>query len=231
MTTCIRCIARVLPAVYVAVSTLLAPSAQAAVVSTAGSVQQLASPPSTVMPNAFQDDNTIWIFKEKTAYTLSAPLTININAPGFYNTYPASLTSTLPAGLTVDVYFMHFDPRSSVRHSGSVTFDVPILGVIVRDAQLFASNYLGVPTTTYPNSGTNRALENIQDRITLSPDMKTITVDWLASSPGDRIRIITASPSTSAIPEPTSLALFGAGLMATGVGLRRTRRGQRILSA
>lgn len=209
---------------WAAMFVLNALAANAAVVSTTGDVQQLLVPPATVMPNAFENDNTIWIFTEKLSYTLTAPLVVNISAPGFYDTYPASPSYTLPAGLTVDVYFMHFDPRNVRRRSGSVTFDKPILGVIVRDTQLFASNYLGLPGTMYPNSGTNRGLEDTQDSITLSADMKTIEVDWRASSPGDRIRIITAGIPTTAIPEPTTLALFAAGLAATGAGFRRLKR-------
>lgn len=108
---------------------------------------------------------------------LPSPLTVNITALGSYNSYPSSLVSTLPAGMRVDVYFMHFDPRHSRRKQGYVEFNTPILGVIVRKDQLFASNFLGVPGTQYPTSGDLIALENGQDKINLSSDMKTLSVD------------------------------------------------------
>ncbi len=199
---------------------LLSPAAMAAVVSTSGAVVQI-SPPPSVMPNVNEDNNHIWLFTEKVGYTLTSPLKVNVTAPGFYNNY-TGLLSTLPAGLKVDVYYMRFDPRPSTRKSGSVTFDVPILGIIVHRSELHHSNHLGVPGTAYPGLAHSSliGLENGADRITLSPDMKTLTVDWRASSPGDRIRIIT----TTAIPEPTSLFLFAAGLAGAGFGARRRSR-------
>ena len=173
------------------------------------------------MPNVNQDNNHIWLFTEKVGYTLTSPLKVNVTAPGFYNNY-TGLLSTLPAGLKVDVYYMRFDPQPVTTKSGSVTFDVPILGIIVHRSELDASNYLGVPGTAYPGLAHSPliGLENGADKLTLSPDMKTLTVDWRASSPGDRIRIITAT----AIPEPTSLLLFAAGLAGAGLGVRRRSR-------
>lgn len=203
-------------AAVIACTTLFLPGVTGAVIQTTGAVQ-LTAPLSDVRPDQTENNQTIWLFPEKTGYVLTTPVTVNITAPGSYSSYPPSPVTTLPAGTKVDVYFMHFDPGPLVRLQGSVTFDSPILGVIVRDTQLLASNFLGAPTTTYPNSGTKLGLENGDDKVHLSGDMKTLSVDWLANFPGDRIRIITAS----AIPEPTSLLLFAVGIAGAGALLRR----------
>jgi hypothetical protein len=203
-----------------ALAVALSPMALGAVVNTTGAVVQIAPPPS-VMPNVNEDNDHIWLFTEKVGYTLTSPLAVNVTAPGFYNNY-TGLLSTLPAGLRVDVYYMRFDPGPTTTKNGSVTFDTPILGIIVHRSELHNSNYLGVSGTAYPGITHSSliGLENSQDKITLSPDLKTLTVDWRASSPGDRIRIITLS----AIPEPTSLLLFAAGLAGAGLGVHRRRR-------
>lgn len=202
--------------VLVSIATVLLPLSTAigAVITTGGAVQ-VTAPLSDVRPNQTQNDDIIWLFTEQTNYVLPSPLTVNITAPGSYSSYPSSLVSTLPAGMRVDVYFMHFDPVHSRRRQGYVKFNTPILGVIVRNAQLLSSNFLGVPGTQYPTSGSLLALENGDDKINL-PDMTELHVDWLASSPGDRIRIITA-----AIPEPSTMLLFALGLAGASMRLRK----------
>jgi len=177
---------------------------------------QVTAPLSDVRPNQTQNDDIIWLFTEQTNYVLPSPLTVNITAPGSYSSYPSSLVSILPAGMRVDVYFMHFDPVHSRRRQGYVRFNTPILGVIVRKDQLFASNFLGVPGTLYPTSGDLIALENGQDKVNLSSDMKELSVNWFANTPGDRIRIITA-----AIPEPSTMLLFALGLAGASMRLRK----------
>lgn len=80
---------------WAAMFVLNALAANAAVVSTTGDVQQLLVPPATVMPNAFENDNIIWIFTEKLSYTLTAPLVVNISAP-------VCLSRRERAGVTVE---------------------------------------------------------------------------------------------------------------------------------
>jgi hypothetical protein len=204
-----------------ALAVAVSPMALGAVVNTTGAVMQIAPPPPSVMPDVNEDNNHIWLFTEKTGYTLTSPLHVNVHTSGYYNNY-TGLLFTLPKGLRVDVYYMRFDPGPDTTKSGSVTFDTPILGIIVHRSELHNSNYLGAPGTVYPGNANSSliGLENWQDKIGLSLDMKTLTVDWRASSPGDRIRIITLS----AIPEPTSLLLFAAGLAGAGLGVHRRRR-------
>lgn len=200
--------------VLIVFASLTALNAFAGISGTSGDVHILATPPATVMPNAFENDHKIWIFNEQMNYLLGGSVNVNITAPGYYNSNGSLTHGTIASGQRVNVYYMHFDPKRSKRRSGTVTFDEAILGVIVTKGDLTASNFLGSGGTIYPSNVNNMGLEMGSDRVRVSPDMKTLTVDWQASSPGDRIRVMTV------VPEPASMIALGTGLVSL-FGLRR----------
>ncbi len=135
-------------------------------------------------------------------------------------------TGTIAAGTLVDSYFFAvnaFDPIG-FHVDTSVTFDVPVLGIIYKDPAnpygnpslpyypLFtASNFLGANNTTYALEGASAcgpycAFELTGDLDTASYLGNTASFHNFYSTPGDFARIITADPAP--VPGP----IVGAGL-------------------
>ncbi|RMF86878.1 MAG: hypothetical protein D6739_02515, partial [Nitrospirae bacterium] len=162
----------------------------------------LAPPPGDVTLGAYESDTAIYLFPERTGVTLASDLAADVTAPGSVGTSADLTPGTIAAATAVDSYLLHFDPVGStnvVRLTGSVTFDRPILGVLVADNTLAGSDGpLGHPGTLYPTTLALRGLEFPgQDYLTLSADMRTLELDWTASDVLDQVRVVTA------VPEPT----------------------------
>ncbi len=195
--------------------------ASAGIIDTTGAIMEIAPPPSVEL-DALQSNSTIFAFTEMLELTLGKDVAVDITSPGFYNE-PGDLTpGSIGAKTAVDVYFIHFDPVVGlVNLLGSITFDQDILGVIVLNESLDATDgTLGFPQTAYPTGLINRGLDFggvYSDFITLSEDRRTISINWQATRKVDQIRIITA------IPAPSALVLLGLGGLA---GTTRRRRKQ-----
>ena len=154
-------------------------------VSTSGAVVQV-SPPPSLLPGNFVSSTQIRAFPEQQDVGLTSPLAVDLN--------PSSPT-TIPAGTSVSSLLLHANwSGPTVSLDGSVTFGVPILGVIYADGELDRSDFLGVPGTTYPTGVGSRGIEPGQgDSVSLSPDSKTLSVHLGFDMPGDEIRIITSA--------------------------------------
>ena len=74
---------------------------------------------------------------------------------------------------------------------GSITFDLPIIGIVSTNANLNASDSFGSNGTFYPKSG--RATNVGSDFFSISADRKTLTYDLQMGSASDDLRIITAA--------------------------------------
>jgi hypothetical protein len=190
----------------------------AGIIGTTGAVVDVtATPPASVLLGATQSDTEIKLFTERGGVTLVAPVNVDVSVPGTYN-FPASAPyspATLPAGTTVDSFFLHFDRVSTTgfgRLTGSVTVDCPIVGVIALTPQLDASDAaLGRVGTLYPTGTEARRGLEFEEEITLSADRKTLIVtleiqsEALPGGPGDptldQIRVITSCPPTGACPK------------------------------
>jgi hypothetical protein len=183
-------------------SALAAPESYAEIQGTSGGVVQIEPPPS-VMIGDLESDTEIRAFDELQNLLLPEDVAVNISSPGTYDD-PDDLTpATLAAGTSVCSHFLHADRvgnEASVRVQGSVTFSSEILGVIVLDTELNASDgILGLPGTQYPTGSDTRDLElsSTEDSVTLEPDMRTLTVDLRFGQVADQIRVITTIPSVS----------------------------------
>jgi hypothetical protein len=89
------------------------------------------------------------------------------------------LAAPIPLGSIVDSYLLHFDPFGndpavSQTLDFSITFDRPILGVILGPNLVQTDERFGLAGTQYPTGGT-RGLER-KDQVELSPDRRTLMV-------------------------------------------------------
>ena len=158
--------------------------------------------------NLFEEQQNVWIDS----------LSVDITSPGTY-----TRTNNPPGGNVeetyVNSYFLHFDPEGEpsdhVGASGSWTFNQTILGIILLDETLDASDSsLGNTGTSYPTGTQWRGIEiglgqSGDDSITLESDGKTLNLNLVeARSVGiEQIRVITA------VPIPATLLLFGSGII------------------
>ena len=97
----------------------------------------------------------------------------------------------IPAGTGVASHYVFFDPAGGTRQVGWVEFDSAVLGLATQQGTLARTDFLANTSVTYLNPSL-RGLE-WQDRVWIDPDNPfRIWVDWVASSPGDYIRVFTA---------------------------------------
>ncbi|HEV7656587.1 MAG TPA: putative Ig domain-containing protein [Mycobacteriales bacterium] len=148
---------------------------------TAGQAK-VSTPPASVQPGAWESDDTIRVFGEKTNQVLSADLTVG--------------GVTIPAGTKVNSYYVHADAvgNANTDHpfSGSVSFGTKVLGVATSTAGLQATApAFGVPGTTYSTSA-DQGLE-YNDTATLSTQ-STVSMSFHGYNTADAIRIITLAP-------------------------------------
>lgn len=190
----------------------------AGIIGTTGAVtDETASPPATVLLGATESETQIRLFTEKGNVTLGAPINVDVSVPGTYK-FPFNAPyspGTVPAGTSVDSFFLHFDRVSTtgfVRLTGSATFDCPIIGVIALTPQLDASDAaLGRVGTTYPTSTAPKRGLEFEEEVTLSADRRTLIVTLEIQTPTDpngpadntldQIRVITSCPPTGACPK------------------------------
>ena len=208
---------------------VLASPCRGGILSTTGSLVEIA-PPGSVLAGSLESDTISNIFAERAGVNLAAGLDINIDAPGTF-TGILNPSATLAPGTVVDSYFVHMDPVGTrapgTSYEGSVTFAQEILGIVTfRDKLDDSDATLGLASVDYPTDqdsflrgvlDTNGTL----DRVTLSADRRTVSFDLRVSSRNiEQMRILTA-PSTNAVPEPATAAIF-VGLI--GAGMLRRRR-------
>lgn len=199
------------------------------IVQTSGAITVLAEPPPSVELFALESDDTLFVFAERKGHVLSRDLTVNLSRPGDYfpETTPASERSwealgpgIIAKGTRVDSYYFHFDNETynenfSVRRyfgcegqygvSGSITFERPILGVVMRAglgrrAHLRqADEELGLAEVDYDQHylrhfpGVNIADGCGSDRFILSEDRRTLTVTNFTDVHHDNYRVIVAA--------------------------------------
>ncbi|MEM1203654.1 MAG: hypothetical protein AAGN66_10535 [Acidobacteriota bacterium] len=172
-----------------AVSLALALPASGAIQSTNPDVVQVA-PPATVLPGANTSNTQIQAFDERQCITLDRLLPVDAINDGTIPQPPVNFP--IAAGTRVSCHFLHFDPNGSVGLGGDITFDSDIVGVIVADPTLDASDDVcGLPGTAYPTGTPVRGAEQPGDVVSIDLATRTVRVNWFASDPGDQMRVIT----------------------------------------
>jgi hypothetical protein len=159
------------------------------------------SPPASVQLGALESDQEIRMFSERINVTLAGSVGVDISTPGTYGPFPLQgipplSPSTIPAGTVVSSFLLHFDPVGAplvrLTRGGSVTFGANIIGLIVLSDHLDNTDgILGAAGTSY-SLGQFRGLEP-SDIVTVSADLRTLTVQLYADTQCNQIRVITAS--------------------------------------
>lgn len=235
-----------LRALLVVGCTLAPVASQSAIVSVSGAAQQITlldipfnatAGIRRLWPGDLESNQLVRVFDEQQNAVLPVDLSYGLAPPVDPLTWPTSPTSPpLPSGTTVSSYFVHFDPIGTstalVTLTGSITFDAPIVRVIVGTPGLDATDSnnlshpvapipLGLPDLYYTWGGL-RTLESVdQIEVTLTAP-RTLAFTLAAGDSIDQIRVLTA-----AVPEPTPGQAVGIGLLvlAAVVGHRVCRRG------
>jgi hypothetical protein len=186
----------------------------------------LVSPPASVQTGDYQNNNRIRLFIEQAPIRLPSRVRVDITTPGLYDDESELDTDSFIRKTTlVSSYLLHADPVNPGQdgrvYQGRVTFDFPILGVIVRRAHLRnTDDILGALGTLYPDPdpdiapGTGLELDPNQDWVELI-DQYTLRVHYRVHGQIDEVRVL------EAVPEPVTALLLGAGLIALGAALRR----------
>ena len=187
----------------------------AQVLTTTSNVNYLAAPPALIGQGDLESDTVVTLFQERLGFELTDAVSVDINAPGTYDQFsdlPAGPPS-LGAGTVVDMYFLssdHVGTAGSAVYEGSIVFAQPILGLVVTQSGLDASDLIAEPSVVYPTGYSARNLELTpgSEWVTLSADSKQLDFKFTTFGRVDQVRIMTASP----VPEPSSLFLLASGL-------------------
>ena len=158
------------------------------------------------------DTRNLYGFNEDQNITLLADLSVDVG-------------TTIVAGTEVASQYIFFDPSDTESVSGWVEFDSEVLGIMTSTANLNASDFLINNDVTYL-SPTLRGLERSDSVSIDATNNQRINLSFIASSPGDYIRVLTATspggggtpPAT--VPEAESVLLMGLGLLML-IGSRR----------
>lgn len=168
------------------------------------------NPANTVGSANFMSPN-LYAFDEVQNFTLTANLATDVGL------------NPIPAGTKVNSSFVTFGPSTTTENLlGYVDFNSPVLGIITSDASLLATNFLGDSGITYQDP-VNVGLE-AGDLVTIDSGTPN-RIDWntTASTPGDSVRVITATAVTP-VPEASGVLLLGGVLLGLGSSLTPLKR-------
>jgi hypothetical protein len=199
------------------------------------------NPQASVDVGGLESDDAAFIFAEKQNFTLTRPISVDISQPGSYLSlgFPDNLTPTeIRPGSIVNSFLIHSDPLSPVMppqpgipYTGVITFQNPIIGLIVTTDTLCADkgaidDLLGADGTSYPDCDHTKLrglepssieTETTRDGLSLSGDSRTLVFSFRTREQIDQVRVIT-------VPEPTTIA----GIALAGSSLIALRRKQRL---
>ena len=146
-----------------------------------------------------RSDHDIFILPEGRPVTLTSPLPVNATEPGQYATEESLIVADIPSGARIRSFLLMCHPEKAgplaiKPVSGSITFDSPILGLIIRHEEIQASARRFLrrgPRLIQPEQQLELNAENDRDVITLSEDRRTLTLDLKVRTRfGEMIRVI-----------------------------------------
>jgi hypothetical protein len=206
--------ARIITAVGVAVVASLASAAagQAAVSSTTGAAQLLATSPASLAAGASTSDTTIAVVNEQSVVISATLSMIAMSTTGWNG------VKTMTAGTCLQSFMVHMNRASATSGllSGSVTFSTDVVGAVTDVSGVLTGvlsltdPIFGNPGTTYATGTSGRGLELVPtlDRVTLT-GTRTVNLSLTAGPDMDEMRIITLCDTPNPIlPEVPIAAIL-----------------------
>ena len=179
---------------------------------------QLIEPPAHATWSKLEDDEFAKLFAERQSVLLSEELYVDVSIAGVVD----ESKDLTPAGIineTVNSYLLHSDPLLKGHpprdYQGSITFFEEIVGIMVTvkslnlsDGLLGAIDTIYVPRNIYSGfegPGFPTQGKEINDRLELRPDLRTVSFHFMTTSMLDQIRIVTRADDVALgyrVPEP-----------------------------
>jgi MYXO-CTERM domain-containing protein len=205
----------------------LATFASGAVISTSSNVNRIARPADARL-NVLTNACIAKVWNERQNVALTQDLRVDAFMRGrLFDEVKDLQGKVLPKNLIVSSHYVHFDSpgtQHATLRQASITFDQPIVGVIMLNKQgsrsLDNTDAIFGMGTQFTKNLDLRGLElnPCGDRFKISNDGKTLTFWSTISNPGDYFRVITSGGNM--IPTPGAAALLGLG----GLAIARRRR-------
>jgi hypothetical protein len=205
-----------------------------------GDITFLSAPPSSVELFMLESDSDLFVFAERRGLVLERDLSVNIGEPGDYfpeetpdsmRTWESLNPGVVPAGTVVDCYYFHYDNETyndtfnSLNYlhcigqkgvSGTITFQNPVLGLIIRGYNLNQSNSVcGIDTVEYDTDLT-RSFPGINivdgcrsDHFILSADRRTLHLTNHTDVHHDNYRVLVQSDVTAGVARAAAAGYRG----------------------
>jgi ferric-dicitrate binding protein FerR (iron transport regulator) len=170
-------------------------------------VMKFVSPGPGLVPGHYEDNDHIIVFPERRRVQLGAPVEVDLVEPGEYRRFKHAEACYVQPGQSVRSYLLQFDPLGRLeKHDpakpqviGQITFDSPILGLIVSSGKLLETDgLLGDPNADYGKlvrrgieaPRKDQAGKPGRDILVLAADRRTLILNFSAGSAVDQIRVL-----------------------------------------
>jgi hypothetical protein len=170
-------------------------------------VMKFVSPGPGLIPGLYEDSDHIVVFPERRHVKLGAQVEVDLVEPGEYRRFKRAEACFVQPGQTVRSYLLQFDPLGRLeKHDldkpqviGQITFDSPIVGLIVSSEKLIETDeLLGDPDADYGKllrRGIEAPRKNQtgklgRDILVLAADRRTLILNFSAGSAVDQIRVL-----------------------------------------
>ena len=164
-----------------------------------GNLKLLSNLPESVAVTKLTSNDNMFVFQERQSFIL--PVDINCNAPVPGKERDASGKASqsqfeagvIKKGTRVDVYYVHHDAfhpgdpqfsktQTRIQLEGQLQFQNRILGILQTDMLLQQTDQiLGHPEVEYLGNGKKKNLRTAEDEVSLLPDMRTLSLNWVLS--------------------------------------------------